>query len=367
MQSIITRHQSAAMIILVTMLACTFTMTSGCKEQPASRQQADSSKKAEAPKTITPDIPLGLEDAKLHIPDDNPMTEAKVELGKMLYFDKRLSKDKSLSCATCHDPQMAWAEHKPVSEGVHGQKGDRNANTVINTVFFDQLFWDGRADSLEEQALGPITNPIEMGMDSMETAIANIQEVPEYQERFKAVFGDEGITEETIAKAIATFERTILSGNSPYDQYVVNDKKDALTESQQRGLKLFEDAGCSTCHKPPTFSNGNFYNTGIGMDKENPDPGLKKVTGDDSDFGKFRVPHLREIEHTYPYYHDGSVGTLQDAVTLMARGGIDNDNLSIMLKAVREAKLTDKDIEDLTAFLKALSGEYPKMDAPELP
>lgn len=309
------------------------------------------------------EVPLGL--PPVPVPADNPLTAEKVELGKLLYFDKRLSKDESISCATCHDPTMAWAEHKKTSVGIHEQVGDRNSPTVLNAAYLDVQFWDGRAESLEEQALGPIENPIEMGM-TMDIALDRIKSIKGYQERFDDVF-DDGITAENVAKAIAAFERTILSGNSPYDKYEDGDK-DALTEAQQRGMDLFmNDAQCATCHTPPIFSNSRYYNAGVSADKDEPDLGREKETGKKRDRGKFRVPHLREVANTAPYFHDGSVAELKDAVKLMAAGGQPNPNLSPMMRVVSMADLDDDDIADLVEFLKALSGEYPTMEAPEMP
>jgi cytochrome c peroxidase len=341
----------------------------GCKE----KQSAPPAKGGGEPRAVVEgeaagasaemkiEVPLGL--PPVPVPADNPMTQAKVELGKRLYFDKRLSKDESLSCATCHDPKTAWAEHKPVSEGIHGQKGERNAPTVINAAYMSSQFWDGRAKTLEDQALGPITNPIEMGMESMDSAVENIADDADYKARFQAVFGTE-ITQEGMSKAIAAFERTVLSGNSPYDRFRNGDES-ALTEAQKRGWEIFDGKGqCSTCHSPPTFSSGRFYNAGVGMDAAKPDEGRKKETGKDSDLGKFRVPALREVANTAPYFHNGSAATLADAVQLMASGGKDNPNLSSMIKAVREAQLTDQDKKDLVEFLKALSGEYPVIESP---
>ncbi len=340
-------------------------VAAGCQQSDQKSGEAASTDKV-AKQGGTPmevKAPKGL--PPVPIPADNPMTVEKVALGKMLYFDKRLSKDKKISCATCHDPNMAWAEHKPTSEGIGGHVGERNSPTVINAAYMTSQFWDGRAKTLEEQALGPIENPIEMGHD-LATVCQDCQKIPEYAEQFKKVFGTE-VTQEGIAKAIAAFERTVLSGNSPYDKFKAGDK-DALTDAQKRGLELFTGkASCATCHAPPIFSNGQFYNAGVSIDKEKPDEGLKSVTKKDSDMGKFRVPHLREVAKTYPYFHDGSVAKLADAVALMADGGKDNPNLSNLMKAVRAAKLTDKDKADLTEFLKALSGEFPKTEPPKLP
>lgn len=342
----------------------------GCKDNgaPTATKAPTAVPGTESSRTVEPPAaegkaPLGL--PPVPIPADNPMTPEKIELGKLLYFETRMSKDGKISCATCHDPQMAWAEHRPTSKGIHEQVGDRNAPTVINAAYMTSQFWDGRAKTLEEQALGPIENPIEMGM-TMEVVTANLENIAEYKERFQKVFGT-GVTKEGIAKAIATFERTVLSGNSPYDRFQAGDKS-AMSEAAQRGMALFMDKGqCSTCHAPPTFSNGGFYNAGVGSDKPNPDIGRMKVTNNEADRGKFRVPHLRNIADTAPYFHDGSAATLEEAVALMAAGGKDNPNLSGVLKSVREAKLTDAENKDLVEFLKALSGEFPKTAPPKLP
>ena len=301
-------------------------------------------------------VPAGL--PPLPIPEDNPLTEEKIALGKMLYFDTRLSKDGTVACSTCHDPSMAWAEHTPTSTGIGKQVGGANSPTVINAAYATSQFWDGREPTLEKQALGPIENPIEMG-HSLAACCAELSEVDEYKAAFEKAFGTPEVTDDRIAKAIASFERTVLSGNSPYDKFKAGDEK-ALNEAQKRGMELFESAGCADCHTPPLFSNYRFMNAGIGMDKEKPDEGRKAVTGKDSDMGKFRVAPLREVANTHPYFHDGSVATLEEAVKIMAQGGIPNDNLSGMMKAVGEEKLTDENIKDLVEFLKALSGEYPK-------
>ncbi|MBN1346037.1 MAG: c-type cytochrome [Phycisphaerae bacterium] len=342
----------------------------GCQKsdepkKPSTGDKAQSAKPVAEPVTASFEvkIPEGL--PPLPIPKDNPMTAEKVELGKMLYFDKRMSKDKTVSCATCHDPKMAWTEHRATSKGIKDQVGDRNSPTVINAAYMTSQFWDGRAATLEEQAVGPIENPIEMGHDLV-AVCAECEKVPAYKENFQKVFGTD-VTKEGIAKAIAAFERTILSGNSPYDKFKAGDAK-ALTDAQKRGMELFMGkASCSTCHAPPIFSNMQFYNAGVSCDKKNPDEGLKKVTKKDSDMGKFRVPHLREVANTYPYFHDGSVEKLEDAVAFMAGGGKDNSNLSMLMKAVRGAGLNDQDKKDLVEFLKALSGDYPKIDPPKLP
>lgn len=309
-----------------------------------------------------PEIPLGLPELK--IPEDNPMTAEKVELGKLLYFDKRLSADGTISCATCHDPKMGWAEHKKTSTGIKEQVGPRNSPSVINSAYATSQFWDGREPTLEAQAVGPIQNEIEMG-HSMLTLVKEVNAIPEYKERFQKVFGTE-VTEDGIAKAIAAFERTVLSGNSAYDKYMAGDKS-ALNEAQLRGMEVFNQAECATCHTPPLFSNYRFYNAGVGTDLAEPDIGRQSVTENERDFGKFRVPHLRDITDTAPYFHDGSAETLEDAVRLMITGGVDNKNLSALFRGMQDREWTDEQIADLVAFLGALSGDYPVVEEPELP
>jgi cytochrome c peroxidase len=310
---------------------------------------------------LEPKVPLGL--PPLPVPDDDPLTEAKIELGKLLYFDKRLSKDGTVSCATCHDPKMAWAEDKAVSTGIGGLQGTRNSPTVINAAYARNLFWDGRAATLEEQALGPIENPVEMG-HKLDELVAELNKIEGYRTRFQKVFGTE-VTKEGIARAIAAFERTVLGGNSPYDRFVAGDET-ALNASQKRGLVHFERY-CQACHPPPLFSNFRFINAGVGLNKDKPDPGRMEVTKDEQDRGKFRVPPLREVARTPPYFHDGSVKTLAEAVALMAAGGAPNPQLSPLFLRVRDAQLGPAEQQELVAFLEGLSGEFPIIEPPELP
>jgi cytochrome c peroxidase len=197
--------------------------------------------------------------------------------------------------------------------------------------------------------------------NKMEAVVEAFSKIPEYQERFQKAFGT-GVTKEGFAKAIAAFERTVLSGDSAYDRFEKGDQN-ALTDAQKRGWEIFR-SNCSTCHTQPLFSNYLFFNAGVGMEGPNPDEGRKKVTSQDSDLGKFRVPALRNVADTAPYFHDGSAAKLEDAVGLMARGGKDNKNLSKMLKSVRESNLGDKEQKDLVEFLKALSGKYPVIEPP---
>jgi len=312
-----------------------------------------------------PKPPLGL--PKVIWPDDNPYSKAKAELGWLLYFDKRLSSDESVSCATCHAVEKAFTDGMAVSIGIKGQKGGRSAPTVINRAYSTLQFWDGRADSLEEQAKGPIANPIEMTLEKEADAahkgrIAVLKAVPGYAKRFQAAFETDQITIDEVAKAIATFERTVYSGNAPYDRYQNGDKK-AMTESQVRGMNVFfNKAACDSCHLGFNFTDGSYENIGIGMDKKDPDLGRFIVTGRDDERGAFKTPTLREIEHTGPYMHDGRFKTLEEVVEHYDQGGIKNKYLDERIKPLN---LTKQDKADLVAFMKALSGEgWQKIKAP---
>ncbi|WP_240928178.1 cytochrome-c peroxidase [Thalassoroseus pseudoceratinae] len=308
-------------------------------------------------------VPAGL-DAIAH-PEDNPITEAKVKLGKALYFDKRLSEDRTISCATCHDPKKGWSDGRSTSAGVGGKLGGRNAPTIINSVYNKLQFWDGRAGSLEEQALGPIQNPIEMNM-SMDLALERLEAVEGYRDMFKEAFGDEKITDKRIGQAIAAYERTIVSGDAPYDRFKAGDEN-ALSESAQRGMKLFFGAAvCASCHSGPNFTDNAFHNIGIGMDKEEPDVGRYAVSKLKGDTGSFKTPTLREIARSAPYMHDGSLKTLEEVVEHYNKGGIDNPYLD---EEIFPLELSEQDKKDLVTFMKeGLSSEsYPDHEAPELP
>lgn len=317
---------------------------------------------AQEDKASSDKVPAGL--PAIPYPKENPATEAKIKLGKQLYFDKRLSSDNTISCASCHDPEKGWSNGDAVATGVDGQKGGRSAPTIINSAYTKLHFWDGRAGSLEEQAVGPIQNPIEMNM-KMDAALDRLNKIPGYKEQFQAVFGTDA-TEEAVGKAIAAYERTILSGDAPYDRFKAG-QKDALSESAQRGMKLFfGKAVCSSCHTGGSFTDQAFHNIGVGMDKPNPDKGRQAISGLEGDTGSFKTPTLREIARTAPYMHDGSLKTLEDVVEHYNKGGIDNPYLD---EEIFPLKLTDQEKKDLVTFMKeGLSSEsYPQHKAPELP
>ena len=293
-------------------------------------------------------------------PEDNAMTPEKVELGKLLYFDKRLSRDGTVSCASCHDPRMGWTDRLPVSVGIKGQKGGRSAPTVLNSAYSEVQFWDGRAASLEEQAKGPIENPIEMGFTHKE-AVERFSAIKGYKPLFKAAFGDEKVDIDRIAQAIATFERTVLTGDSPFDRSEAGEAG-AMSAAAQRGKVLyFGKANCSVCHSGHSFTDSDFHNIGVGMAAAKPDLGRFDKTKNESDTGKFKTPTLRNLRDTAPYMHDGSQKSLAEVVEFYNRGGEPNKWLS---KDMRKLGLTDAEKRDLISFLDALNGDPVLVDEP---
>ena len=302
-------------------------------------------------------------------PANNPTTEAKVELGKMLYFDTRFSSTGTVSCFSCHNVMEGGDDHRATSMGVHGQVGGRNAPTVWNAAFLSAQFWDGRAPTLEEQSKGPPANPIEMGMPDLDEAIARVRAIPGYQPYFEAAFGKgDVITIENAAKAVAAYERTLITPNSPYDRYVKGDKK-AMNAQQVRGMETFAAVGCTACHSGPTFSGSDGMPVGQGFFMKFPtypgseydirykltaDEGRYTVTKQDADRNMWRVPSLRNLTYTAPYFHNGSMTSLDEAVRVMGKTQLDKD-------------MSDAQVKDIVAFLGALDGEFPQQAMPRLP
>jgi cytochrome c peroxidase len=302
------------------------------------------------------EIPLGL--PAIHWPENNPYSKKKAELGKLLYFDKRLSSDGTIACVNCHSIPRAFTDNRRVSIGIKGQHGTRHAPTIINTAYQKRFFWDGRAKSLEDQAKGPISNPKEMTVidnehEALQLCHERIRGIKGYRKLFKEVFGSEDCSIDDIAKAIATFERTILSGNSAYDRYKAGDHS-AMTKEQIHGMHVFKRSGCAVCHSGPNFTDNAFMNIGVGMDAENPDLGRYEITKIKSDYGAFKVPTLREVTKTYPYMHDGSIRTLEEVIDFYDKGGIPNQNLHPTIKPLH---LSKEDKQALVSFLIALDGE----------
>lgn len=306
--------------------------------------------------------PLGL--PPVPVPADNPPTVETIALGRRLYYDTKLSRDNTVACASCHSPALGFADGKKVSTGVGGKTGNRNAPTVWNAAYATVQFWDGRAPSLEEQAAGPIANPVEMDLphDQLE---GRLNGDAEYGRLFTNAFGPGRITTDKVKKAIASFERTVVSGNSPFDRYQYGGDRKAMSEAAIRGLAIFQDAkrgNCAVCHtieeKHALFSDGKFHNLGTGMDEQGElrDRGRFDVTKVEADRGAFRTSTLRNIAKTAPYMHDGSQKTLREVVDFYVGGGNANPHLD---KEIRELKLSQRDRADLVAFLEALTCEMP--------
>lgn len=301
------------------------------------------------------------------IPKDNKQTVAKINLGKTLFFDPRLSKNGTVSCNSCHNVMLGGEDQRSVSVGIDGQKGGRSAPTVWNSAFHTVQFWDGRASSLEEQAVGPITNPIEMGMPDFELVTKRLNQIPGYVQMFDKAFGKNAITKDNIGKAIASFERTLIAGDSAFDKFIHGNKK-AMTPQMQRGMKLVQEVGCTACHSGANFNGenlkmgeGNFQKFPVNIESDYvkkydfmADVGRFAVTKNEDDKHMWRVPTWRNVALTAPYFHNGSVKTLDEAVRVMAKLQLNTD-------------LKDDQVSDIVAFLEGLTGTFPKIDMPRLP
>lgn len=346
--------------------------------------------------TLKVELPYGLNAASGQITglDANPMTRAKIELGRQLYFDPRLSSNSTISCASCHHPDFGWAFKSQFGIGVDGQEGGRNSPVSFNRILSGAQFWDGRAATLEEQAVGPIANPIEMA-NTHEVCVKTLSEIPGYKAQFDKIF-DDGVNIDNVGKAIATFERTIVTGPAPYDFYEVvrsfekqlpadelefleeddpalyakyaEAKKNAagMSESARRGREIFfsEKGNCTACHAGANFTDELYHNLGVGMDAETPDLGRYEVTKQEKDKGAFKTPTIRNITQTAPYMHDGSQKTLEEVVEWYTKGGHPNAHLSDKMKKLN---LTEQDKKDLVNFMKACTGEFPKIEPGRLP
>jgi len=296
-------------------------------------------------------IPLGL-DLYLPIPEDNALTAAKVRLGRDLFRNAILSRDRTLACASCHDPRRAFTDGRSLAVGVEGKVGTRNAPTLINRAYGRSQFWDGRAHSLEQQVLEPIENPRELGA-GVDTAVRRLVSSPLYRLRFRVAFGRD-VNAQDLARALASYVRTILAGDSPFDRYA-NGIANALSDEARSGLEIFRGkAGCSTCHSGPTMSDERFHNTGVAWQGgEWKDLGRFLVTGAAQDRGAFKTPTLREVDRTAPYMHDGSLSTLDAVIDYYDRGGNPAPSRDADLKPLG---LTADEKRQLIAFLRSLTG-----------
>jgi len=354
--------------VLFLMVSVTFSVVVfwACQSSPSSSEEL-----VPIGETVEIVAPLGL--PPVPVAFDNMPTLDSIALGRKLYYDPILSVDNTIACASCHSPDFGFSDGKPVSEGVDGQKGGRNAPTVFNAAYYTTQFWDGRSPNLEDQAHGPVQNPIEMAhtlegqQQTLETIEKRLATHVEYQAAFEKAFGPGPITYAKVAKAIASFERTIISGNSPFDRYFYGGDKTALSKEAERGLDIFRDpdkGNCAACHTIGLFTNSSFHNIGVGVNEEGEliDLGRFVVTQQDRDRGAFKTPSLRNIALTAPYMHDGSLKTLQEVVDFYVGGGNSNPHLDPQLKELTPISKTGRrnwSRADLVAFLEALTGEMP--------
>ncbi|GAB5444771.1 MAG: cytochrome c peroxidase [Fuerstiella sp.] len=343
-------------------------------------------------------LPLGLNlgEKQMKGLQENPLTRAKIELGRQLYFDPRLSADSTISCATCHHPDEGFSRHTKFGVGIEGLKGGRNSPVSYNRILSDLQFWDGRAASLEDQAVGPIANPIEMG-NTHEACVGRLDEIPGYRLQFQKIFPDGGVTIDNVGKAIAAFERAIVTGPSPYDYRqalkpfesldeddIADLKEDdpetfeayqdakagasanPMSESAVRGMDLFfsKRVGCSNCHVGANLADEQYHNLGIGMEADEPDLGRYEVTKQEKDKGAFKTPTIRNVALSAPYMHDGSLDTLEEVVEHYAKGGTKNKWLSDKMTPI---KMTPQEKLDLVEFMRACTGPFPKIHSGRLP
>lgn len=348
---------------------------------------------------LKPELPMGLAAGASQIKGlkENPLTRAKIELGRQLYFDTRLSADDTVSCASCHDPDEGYARHTQFGVGIDGQEGGRNSPVNYNRILSDLQFWDGRAGSLEAQAVGPIANPIEMG-NTHEQAVATLKKIPGYVAQFKAVFGGKDpVNIDNVGKALGTFERVIVTGPSAFDyaeafkpfsrfdadelaelkddapevyaryQELRNGvKANPMSKSAARGQELYfsKEVNCAACHVGANLADEKYHNLGIGMDVKDPDVGRFEVTKDPKDWGAFKTPTIRNVALSAPYMHDGSLKTLEETVEHYNKGGTPNRNLS---DKVKKLNLNKQQVRDIVAFMEACTGSFPKVERGRLP
>jgi len=340
---------------------------------------------------LEPELPLGLSQGAGQIRGiaENPLTRAKIELGRQLYFDSRLSADSTISCASCHAPATGYTANTKTGVGIGDQKGNRNSPVSFNRILSAEQFWDGRADSLEAQAVGPIANPIEMGF-THDGVVKRLASMPVYVRQFEKIFGE--LTIDRVGQAIASFERVIVTSPAPYDHYeqllpftrmdeedIADDEDLAklyaeakaaceanpMTDSAKRGRDLFfGKANCTACHVGANLADEKYHNLGVGMDQADPDLGRFVVTKDPADTGAFKTPTVRNAALTGPYMHDGSQATLEEVVEWYDRGGHPNPHLSDKIKPLH---LTAQEKTDLVEFMKACTSPTPPVETGRLP
>jgi len=347
---------------------------------------------------LTVKLPLGLSlgESQMKGLQKNPLTLAKIELGRQLYFDTRLSGDNTVSCASCHHPQDGYSRHTPTGVGIRGQKGGRNSPSSYNRILSDAQFWDGRAGSLEAQAVGPIQNPIEMG-NTHAAAVATLEKIDGYKMQFMKIFPDSGVTIDNVGSAIAAFERILVTGATSYDynesykRFAALSEEDLddlktdspetyaeyeevkllaelnpMSESALRGQDLFfsKRVGCSNCHVGANLADEQYHNLGVGMSAKEPDLGRFAETKAEKDKGAFKTPTIRNVALSAPYMHDGSLATLEEVVEHYNKGGAKNPWLS---DKILPLKLTPLESNDLVEFMRACTGSFPFVTGARLP
>ena len=297
-------------------------------------------------------------------PADNPTTPGKVALGRQLFFDPRLSANGTVSCSTCHQPQRGWGDGRRVAVGILNRSGTRNAPTIVNAAYQRLVFWDGRAALVEGQALLPLTNVNEMGNQSIQQVVNRLNLVPRYVEDFRREFGTP-VTAITLAKSLASFERTVISYDAPIDRYLAGDVT-ALSAQSRRGFEVFERVGCMQCHRPPHFRDGGFHNTGVARRLGEDEQGRFTISRRQDDLRAFKTATLREVQRTAPYAHSGRLATLEAVVEHYNRGG-SNDPLQD--SRIRPLSLSVDERANLVRFLSTAfaSPHYPLITEPELP
>ncbi|MCD4667923.1 MAG: c-type cytochrome [Sulfurimonas sp.] len=318
--------------------------------------------------SATEDMSKWLRPSEVPQPKNNKITPERIELGKLLYFDTRLSTSGKISCATCHHPKQGWTDLIPTSKAVghNGLTGSRNSPVILNSAYQKHQFWDGRVRTLEQQALGPIEAGVEMNM-SLDTLIPLLNNIKGYQKLFKKAYPKSGgvITKDYLAKAIATFERTVVSTEAPFDRYVKGDKK-AISEKAKKGFALFKGkAKCTTCHDGFNFTDGSFHNVGLNDGElTGAELGRYNVKGRAGWYGVMKTPTLRDITKSYPYMHDGSVKTLEEATEICANGGRYEHNVKNKSLDIKDRGLNKTEINQLVSFMKSLTGPDMKLKIP---
>ena len=356
--------KSLPYVCLLALLALSLASFAPLFNQPAQAQSAPAQSGIRPiGKPVEIKAPLGL--PPVPIPADNPPTEETIALGRRLFYDPIISVDRTISCASCHAPEFAFSDNEPVSEGVGKKFGTRHAPTVINSAYSNLQFWDGRAASLEEQALGPMANPVEMA-HTLDGVVKRLQADPNYPAMFNKAWGTDQITIEMVVKSIASFERTVLAGDSPFDRFMYAHDSTALSPAAQRGMIVFmkKDKGnCKACHSfdknPSLFTDNKFHNLGVGADPRGNfnDVGRYAITKNEDDMGCFKTPTLRNLANRGPYMHDGSFPTLQDALADHVGGSNWNSRIDREIHSLNV--LTSDEREDLMRFLDSLNGKLP--------